>query len=89
MEVWEINTHPTLPMTPGPGDPLRGEINDLAARRLVEAFQALDREPAGTARVATGVSGGATRVVQGAGRLMSRIWRRWSRIRWAAARPKR
>jgi len=72
MEIWEINTHPMLPMTPGPGDPVRQEINDLAARRLVDAFQALDREPAGRTRVATGCPDRPTALAEAVGKLVSR-----------------
>ncbi|MGH7518326.1 MAG: hypothetical protein ACREOC_12790 [Gemmatimonadales bacterium] len=81
IEVWEINTHPTLPMTPGPGDPARREINDLAARRLVEAFQALDREPAGTTRIATGCPGRATTLAQATGRVIDRVLRKCNGVR--------
>ncbi|MGH2349644.1 MAG: hypothetical protein ACRDFT_09290, partial [bacterium] len=81
IEVWEINTHPTLPMTPGPGDPERQAINDLAARRLVEAFQALDSEPAGRASVVTGVPGRATALSRAGGNLLSRVLRKCAAFR--------
>lgn len=75
IEVWEINTHPTLPMTPGPGDPARQAINDAAARRLVEAFQALDREPAGRTSIATGQPGRAATLALAVGRAVHRALR--------------
>ncbi len=81
MEVWEINTHPTLPVTPGPGDPARTKINDLAARRLVEAFRVLDREPAATTRVATGIPGRAAAVAEAARSLASRVLHKCAGIR--------
>ncbi|HET8625629.1 MAG TPA: hypothetical protein VFM14_18855 [Gemmatimonadales bacterium] len=81
IEVWEINTHPTLPMTPGPGDPVRSAINDRAARKLVEAFQALNAEPSRTGRIPTGHPGRAQALMQATRGLAARVARKLRRAR--------
>jgi hypothetical protein len=45
IEVWEINTHPTLPKFPGAGGAARESINAGFARRLVAALEEIDRQP--------------------------------------------
>ena len=45
IEVWEINTHPTLPWVVGPGGPAREPINAEFTRRLIRALREIEREP--------------------------------------------
>lgn len=53
IQVWEINTHPLLPTSPGPGGPLRRAVNELFAERFLEALAALDTPSRGP-RIDTG-----------------------------------
>lgn len=56
IEVWEINTHPTLPTIPGAGGPAREAINAGFTRGLVAALEEIAAEPVAAGRgVPTGL----------------------------------